>query len=105
MSQDPVSEGASGVHRTPASKKTAGLSKRDVLILAATLILCAAAMWYFFKQSADITGPVEMGIHGWIALGIGVTVSMVVGVGLMALVFFSARNGYDDRISQDDDFS
>ena len=38
----------------------------------------------------------EMSIHGWIALTLGVVVSMAVGVGLMALVFFSARRGYDD---------
>ncbi len=79
------------------------LSKRDLLILAATLMLCVAAMWYFFSQSADIMGPVEMGVHGWIALFIGVTVSLAVGTGLMALVFFSARHGYDDRVHTEED--
>ncbi len=79
------------------------LSKRDLLILAATLILCVAAMAYFFNQSASIMGPVEMGIHGWIALSIGVIISMVVGIGLMVLVFFSARHGFDDRVKTEDD--
>jgi hypothetical protein len=39
-----------------------------------------------------------MSIHGWIALGLGTFLSLAVGGGLMALVFYSARKGYDDRI-------
>lgn len=42
-----------------------------------------------------------MSIHGWIALGLGTFVSLAVGGGLMALVFHSARKGYDDRIEID----
>jgi len=38
-----------------------------------------------------------MSIHGWIALTIGTVLSLAVGGGLMALVFHSARQGYDDR--------
>ncbi len=38
-----------------------------------------------------------MRIHGWIALTIGTLLSLAVGGGLMALVFHSARQGYDDR--------
>ena len=45
-----------------------------------------------------------MTAHGYIALAAGVTLSLLVGGGLMALVFFSARKGYDDidDPSQDD---
>ena len=39
-----------------------------------------------------------MSIHGWIALSLGTFLSLAVGGGLMALVFYSARKGYDDRI-------
>jgi hypothetical protein len=42
-----------------------------------------------------------MSIHGWIALGLGTVVSLALGGGLMALVFHSARKGYDDRIELD----
>lgn len=42
-----------------------------------------------------------MSIHGWIALGLGTFVSLALGGGLMALVFHSARKGYDDRIELD----
>lgn len=44
-----------------------------------------------------------MSIHGWIALGLGTFFSLAVGGGLMALVFHSARKGYDDRIEIDRD--
>lgn len=44
------------------------------------------------------TGPVDMGAHGWVAMGLGVVLSLVVGVGLMALVFYSSRRGYDDAV-------
>ena len=39
-----------------------------------------------------------MSMHGWIALTIGTVLSLAVGGGLMALVFHSARQGYDDRV-------
>jgi hypothetical protein len=42
-----------------------------------------------------------MSIHGWIALTLGTLLSLAVGGGLMALVFHSARRGYDDRIEMD----
>lgn len=42
-----------------------------------------------------------MSIHGWIALMLGTVLSLAVGGGLMALVFYSARKGYDDRIELD----
>lgn len=40
-----------------------------------------------------------MSVHGYIALGLGVALSLGLGVGLMALVFYSARQGFDDRQS------
>jgi len=42
-----------------------------------------------------------MSIHGWIALSLGTFLSLAVGGGLMALVFYSARKGYDDRVEID----
>lgn len=42
-----------------------------------------------------------MSIHGWIALTLGTLFSLAVGGGLMALVFYSARKGYDDRVEFD----
>ena len=37
-----------------------------------------------------------MPTEGWMALVLGVVFSLIVGVGLMALLFYSSRKGYDD---------
>jgi hypothetical protein len=44
---------------------------------------------------------------GYIALALGVIFSLAVGFGLMALVFYSSRAGYDEpaRLVQEDDES
>jgi hypothetical protein len=42
-----------------------------------------------------------MSVHGWIALALGTVLTLALGGGLMALVFHSARKGYDDRIEMD----
>jgi hypothetical protein len=34
--------------------------------------------------------------HGWIAMSLGIVFSLAVGVGLMSLVFYSSRRGYDE---------
>jgi hypothetical protein len=39
-------------------------------------------------------GPVPS--HFYIAMTLGIVFSLVVGVGLMALVFYSSRKGYDE---------
>jgi quinol-cytochrome oxidoreductase complex cytochrome b subunit len=41
-------------------------------------------------------GDSEISAAGWVALVIGVLVALGVGIGLMALVFFSSRGGYDE---------
>jgi hypothetical protein len=43
-------------------------------------------------------------VYGYVALAAGVLFSLVVGIGLMALVFYSSRSGYDEpaRLIQPD---
>jgi hypothetical protein len=44
-----------------------------------------------------LTTPDEpMPTRGWIALGPGVVFSLIVGIGLMTLLFYSSRRGYDE---------
>ena len=45
-------------------------------------------------------GASEISLSGWIAMALGVLISFAVGAGLMALVFYSNRHGYD-RIDRD----
>ena len=42
------------------------------------------------------TANVELPSMGFAALAFGVIASLVVGIGLMALVFYSSRAGYDE---------
>ena len=38
-----------------------------------------------------------MPITGYLAMALGIVFSLVVGCGLMALLFYSSRHGYDDQ--------
>jgi hypothetical protein len=41
-------------------------------------------------------GDAGMSTAGWVALSLGVLVTLALGIGLMALVFISHRRGYDE---------
>ena len=45
-----------------------------------------------------VMGPSVISTHGLIAIGLGTFFTLVLGVGLMTLVFVSARSGHDDRV-------
>jgi hypothetical protein len=70
-------------------------------IVAALLALLGAVVWFAYSGLSADGKP--MPTEGYIALIAGVAVSTVVGVGLMALVFYSSRHGYDDLPKRDDD--
>jgi hypothetical protein len=38
--------------------------------------------------------------QGWIALSLGTFFSLIIGCGLIALVFYSSRHGYDDAVHE-----
>lgn len=71
------------------------------ILVAALLALLAGVGWYAYSGLTAGSAP-PMPIEGIIALIAGVTVSTIVGVGLMALVFYSSRHGYDDLPTRDD---
>jgi len=41
-------------------------------------------------------GDTQISAAGWVAMALGVLVALALGIGLMALVFFSSRHGYDE---------
>lgn len=69
-----------------------------VIVLVSLLLACARAAYWAWRE----VGAVEIGMHGWIALGLGAGLTFLIGAGLMALMFFSARHGYDDRAHKAD---
>jgi hypothetical protein len=49
-------------------------------------------------------GGAEISGHGYAAMAIGVLFTVALGGGLMALVFYSHRHGYDDNVATEDGF-
>jgi hypothetical protein len=79
----------------------ADLAKRAYdLIPAVTLVVALFALlglsvWFAAYAWTHLGGDPVPG-YGYVAIAGGVVVSLVVGGGLMALVFYSSRHGYDD---------
>jgi hypothetical protein len=67
--------------------------------IAATVLMAVvvvvAGVWSGIGDS-DISGA------GWLALALGVVITLGLGVGLMALVFISSRRGYDEAARKED---
>lgn len=67
---------------------------KGAVLVAALLVLLGITGWWIWDVSATI-GGFNMPLSGWLALILGVLVSLVVGIGLMSLVFYSHRHGHD----------
>jgi len=63
------------------------------IILGALLCLAAALGGYGWWMLGDV----KMSVHGYLALGLGVLATLLLGTGLMALIFHSSRHGHDER--------
>lgn len=66
---------------------------------ALLVMLIFAVIWASMAWTAGASTP--MSGHGWAALTLGVVFSLVIGCGLMALMFYSARSGHDDVANPD----
>lgn len=62
--------------------------------ILALLAFLAAAVWYCIHAWGEMAG-VGISPAGWLFLGLGVILTVVVGGGLMALLFYSSRKGRD----------
>jgi hypothetical protein len=65
-----------------------------ILAIAALLALLILAFWAAYQQW--ILQVVDVPDWGWAAIIGGGGLSLLVGIGLMALVFYSSRMGYDE---------
>jgi nitrate reductase gamma subunit len=68
-----------------------------IIIGAVTLVLLAAALILTAGGWARLAG-IEMSTAGLVALVLGSIMTLAIGAGLMTLVFYSARHGYDDEV-------
>jgi cytochrome bd-type quinol oxidase subunit 2 len=79
---------ASGEHRRADAR-------RSFRIAAVLLLFCLVAVaiygWFTLRDSEISTVAV-------IALAVGVVLTLVVGIGLMTLLFYSSREGFDEQV-------
>ena len=68
-----------------------------ILIVALCAMLALVVVGIVWVSDAtNGVDDVTMDENGWIALGLGAFFSLLIGCGLMALMFFSSRRGYDE---------
>jgi hypothetical protein len=68
---------------------------RKYLVIVPLVALLAASIYFAVFSWSAIQGP-PMPAEGHVAMWLGIVFSLVVGCGLMALVFYSSRQGFDD---------
>lgn len=75
---------------------------RKFLYFAPLIALLIFVLW-FAVHAWNYLAAAEIPAYGYVAMAGGVFFSVLVGCGLMALVFYSNRHGYDDLSGGDRD--
>lgn len=71
--------------------------KTALVIVGLLVILGVTVGWAIWGWQQ--TAGTAMGFHGWLAMILGIVFTIVIGCGLMGLMFYSSRYGYDERAS------
>jgi hypothetical protein len=79
-----------------------GSAGKIALVAVPLLAMLVVAIWYAARAWTALSGP-PMPATGYVAMTIGIVFSLVVGCGLMALLFYSNRHGYDEPHRAEDD--
>jgi hypothetical protein len=79
---------------TPSNPLRSGLAGRWTLVTVLLLLLAAAVVLAYLGWTSG--GDTEVPASGYVAMALGVIFSLAIGVGLMALLFYSSRKGYDE---------
>jgi formate hydrogenlyase subunit 3/multisubunit Na+/H+ antiporter MnhD subunit len=67
-----------------------------IALVVVLIAIMAGALWYAASAWTVLSGP-PMPTVGYVAMGFGVLFSLIIGCGLMALLFYSSRHGYDEQ--------
>jgi len=78
-------------------------SRRSTVTWIAVAVAAAAvlAVVVVIAEFLSGIGDSEISFAGWLAMGVGIVVTLALGIGLMALVFISSRRGYDEAARRD----
>jgi hypothetical protein len=68
---------------------------QGALVIILLLAILAGAIFVGYYGWV-LAGDVVMPAWGWLMLGLGIFFTLLVGFGLMALVFYSSRAGFDE---------
>ena len=74
------------------------MNRATILLLLGSAVLAGAALWWSITMSMAIDAP--MSASGWGAMIAGILITLLLGVGLMSLLFLSSRRGYDKPADQ-----
>jgi hypothetical protein len=69
---------------------------RTLVLIIALFAILAASVWWAISLWMSVEGP-PMPTGGYVAMWLGIAFSLVIGCGLMVLMFYSSRHGYDER--------
>jgi hypothetical protein len=75
-------------NRTCRCRRAWASGRGPFLLLAATFVIIYLG-W-------TLANGTDVPTSGYVAMALGVIVSLAVGFGLMALIFYSSRKGYDE---------
>ena len=67
----------------------------SIALLVPLLAILAASVWFAAQGWMSVEGP-AIPWQGYAAMAAGIFFTLLVGIGLMSLVFYSRRHGYDD---------
>ena len=71
------------------SRKSTWIAVAAAVAVVIGVLVLMASVWTGIGDSGMSAG-------GWVALALGVVVTLALGIGLMALVFISSRRSFDD---------
>ena len=72
------------------------MSTRRAWAAVAAAIAAVAAVAFVSLRFWGALGAAEISTLGWLAMGFGILFTVALAVGLMTLMFYSSRHGYDE---------
>ena len=75
-------------------------STKNKIIISLFLVVLLIVLYFSIKLWFN-WDFIMISNHGLFAIAICIVMSFIIGSGLMALAFFSSKNGYDEKVDHD----